>query len=134
MALAVVAGTLYSVTHVAVKGLSASADQSAADVLLSPYLLIAVVGGVLAFFASARSLQIGPAVPVIAVTSIAGNALAVPAGIVVFGDPLGQDAFTVVIRLLAFLAVVAAAAFIPAPTRAAERVRRSPELAGSATA
>lgn len=123
VALAVVAGTLYSVTHVAVKALSGSADQAAADVLLSPYLLIAVLGGVLAFFASARSLQIGPAVPVIAVTSIAGNALAVPAGIVVFGDPLGTDAFTVAVRSLAFLAVVAAAAFIPAPTKAAGELR-----------
>jgi hypothetical protein len=79
-----------------------------------------VVGGVVAFFASARSLQLGPAVPVIAVTSIAGNASAIPAGIVVFGDPLGSDTFTVVVRTVAFLLVVAAAALIPAPTRAAD--------------
>ena len=56
-----------------------------------------------AFFASARSLQIGPAVPVIAVTAIAGNASAIPAGIVVFGDPLGSDAITVIVRVVAFL-------------------------------
>ena len=123
VALALAAGTLYAVTHVAVKGLSGNADQSLGAVLLNPYLLVVIVGGVIAFFASARSLQLGPAVPVIAVTSIAGNALAVPAGVIVFGDPLGDDAFTVAVRLLAFLAVVAAAAFIPAPTRAAKRLR-----------
>ena len=85
-----------------------------------------MLGGVVAFFASARSLQIGPAVPVIAVTSIASNASAIPAGVVVFGDPLGADAPTVALRSLAFLLVVAAAALIPAPTRAAGMDREPP--------
>jgi hypothetical protein len=80
-----------------------------------------------AFFASARSLQIGPAVAVIAVTAIAGNASAIPAGIIVFGDPPGSDAFTVVVRTLAFLLVVAAAALIPAPVHAADEQTPEPE-------
>jgi drug/metabolite transporter (DMT)-like permease len=113
------AGLLFTITHVAVKALSGKVDTSVAEVLLSPYLYVAILGGVAAFFASARSLQIGPAVPVIAVTSIAGNASAIPAGIVVFGDPLGSHTFEVVIRVLAFVLVVVAAALIPAPTRAA---------------
>jgi drug/metabolite transporter (DMT)-like permease len=117
--LGVTAGLLFTVTHVAVKALSGAVDRGMADIVLSPFLLIAVLGGVAAFFASARSLQIGPAVPVIAVTSIASNASAIPAGVVVFGDPLGADAPTVALRSLAFLLVVAAAALIPAPTRAA---------------
>jgi drug/metabolite transporter (DMT)-like permease len=117
--LAVAAGLLFTVTHVAVKALSGTVDRGATEVMLSPYLLIAVLGGCVAFFASARSLQIGPAVPVIAVTSIASNASAIPAGVVVFGDPLGADAPTVAARSLAFVLVVAAAALIPAPTRAA---------------
>jgi hypothetical protein len=83
-----------------------------------------VAGGIAAFFASARSLQLGPAVPVIAVTSIAGNASAIPAGIVVFGDPLGSDAVAVAVRSFAFVLVVVAAALIPAPTRAAAAARR----------
>ncbi len=81
----------------------------------------------MAFFASARSLQIGPAVPVIAVTAIAGNASAIPAGIIVFGDPLGSEALTVVVRTVAFLLVVAAAALIPAPVRATEASEPEPE-------
>jgi hypothetical protein len=88
-------------------------------VLLSPYLYVAILGGVAAFFASARSLQIGPAVPVIAVTSVAGNASAIPAGVIVFGDPLGSHALEVAVRVFAFLLVIVAAALIPAPTRAA---------------
>lgn len=117
--LGVAAGLLFTVTHVAVKALSGTVDRGIADIVLSPFLLIAVLGGVVAFFASARSLQIGPAVPVIAVTSIASNASAIPAGVIVFGDPLGADAPTVALRSFAFLLVVAAAALIPAPTRAA---------------
>jgi drug/metabolite transporter (DMT)-like permease len=113
------AGLLFTTTHVAVKALTGKIDTTVAEVLLSPYLYIAVLGGVAAFFASARSLQIGPAVPVIAVTAIAGNASAIPAGIVVFGDPLGGDTLEIVVRTLAFLLVIGAAALIPAPTRAA---------------
>jgi drug/metabolite transporter (DMT)-like permease len=113
------AGLLFTITHVAVKALSGKVDTTVAEVLLSPYLYVAILGGVVAFFASARSLQIGPAVPVIAVTSIAGNASAIPAGIVVFGDPVGSHTFEVVVRMLAFLLVIVAAALIPAPTRAA---------------
>jgi multidrug transporter EmrE-like cation transporter len=117
--LGLAAGLLFTVTHVAVKAMTGKTDNSLLQAIVNPYILLAIAGGVAAFFASARSLQIGPAVPVIAVTSIAGNASAIPAGIVVFGDPLGNSAMVVGLRTLAFLLVVAAAALIPAPTRAA---------------
>jgi drug/metabolite transporter (DMT)-like permease len=117
--LGLAAGLLFTTTHVAVKALTGKIDTTVAEVLLSPYLYLAILGGVAAFFASARSLQIGPAVPVIAVTAIAGNASAIPAGIVVFGDPVGNQTFHVAIRMLAFLLVIGAAALIPAPVRAA---------------
>jgi drug/metabolite transporter (DMT)-like permease len=125
--LAVAAGLLFTTTHVAVKALSGKIDAGISELLLSPYLYVAIAGGVVAFFASARSLQIGPAVPVIAVTAIAGNASAIPAGVVVFGDPLGSEALTVVVRVVAFLLVIAAAALIPAPTRAAGEPEPEPE-------
>jgi drug/metabolite transporter (DMT)-like permease len=117
--LGVAAGLLFTVTHVAIKAASGKLDTSAVELLATPWLPLALAGGIAAFFASARSLQIGPAVPVIAVTSVAGNASAIPAGIVVFGDPLGGDALIIVLRCLAFLLVTAAAAAIPAPVRAA---------------
>jgi drug/metabolite transporter (DMT)-like permease len=118
------AGLLFTTTHVAVKALTGKIDTTVAEVLVSPYLYVAILGGVAAFFASARSLQIGPAVPVIAVTSIAGNASAIPAGIIVFGDPVGHDALVVAVRMVAFLLVIAAAALIPAPVRLARGRRR----------
>jgi drug/metabolite transporter (DMT)-like permease len=125
--LGIAAGLLFTSTHVAVKALSGKVDAGIAEILLSPYLYVAIAGGVVAFFASARSLQIGPAVPVIAVTAIAGNASAIPAGIVVFGDPLGSETLTVVVRVVAFLLVIAAAALIPAPTRATGDPEPEPE-------
>jgi drug/metabolite transporter (DMT)-like permease len=126
--LGLAAGLLFTTTHVAVKALSGKIDTTVAEVFVSPYLYLALLGGIAAFFASARSLQIGPAVPVIAVTSIAGNASAIPAGMIVFGDPLGRDTFEVLIRTVAFLLVIGAAALIPAPTRAARIGRRHRRL------
>jgi drug/metabolite transporter (DMT)-like permease len=129
--LGVAAGLLFTVTHVAVKAATGKFDTSAAELLATPYLPIALAGGIAAFFASARSLQIGPAVPVIAITSVAGNASAIPAGIIVFGDPLGDDAAMVVLRSLAFLLVTAAAAAIPAPVRATSEASPPPTMTSS---
>jgi drug/metabolite transporter (DMT)-like permease len=118
--LGLAAGLLFTMTHVAVKALTGKIDTTVAEVLMSPYLYMAILGGIVAFFASARSLQIGPAVPVIAVTAIAGNASSIPAGIIVFGDPVGSHTPEIAVRMLAFVLVIGAAALIPAPVRATE--------------
>ena len=60
--------------------------------LVSPWLLVAAAGSVAAFYASARSLQDGEAVPVIAITGTAANISCIAGGIIVFGDPLAGDA------------------------------------------
>jgi drug/metabolite transporter (DMT)-like permease len=120
------AGVLFSVTHVAIKALTGEVDGPAG--LLSPWTPVVVLGGAVAFFASARSLQIGRPVPVIASTSIAGNGTAIVAGVVVFGDPIGSDPLLAAARIAAFGLLVLAAAFMPGPIRAAkegrERTRR----------
>ena len=111
--LGVAAGLLFTVSHVAVK--AATGDTVLAAL---PFVGVAVAAGIGAFFASARSLQVGEGVAVIAVTSIASNASSIPAGVVVFGDPLGEGAGLIALRSLAFVLVVVAAALIPGPTRA----------------
>lgn len=115
--LGVASGLLFTVSHVAVK--AATGNVSAGVLHAAPFVLVALAAGICAFFASARSLQIGEGVAVIAVTSIASNASAIPAGIVVFGDPLGQGS-SIVLRCLAFVLVVIAATLIPGPTRSGE--------------
>ena len=88
-------------------------------VLLSPWLGVTVLASVIAFYASARGLQTGEAVPVIAATSVAANVSNIAGGILVFGDPLPGDALGLVIQGLAFAMVVVAAA-----ARAAAGARR----------
>ena len=114
--LGVAAGLLFTVSHIAVKAASGASFWHAV-----PFVLIALGAGISAFFASARSLQVGEAVAVIAVTSIASNASSIPAGVVVFGHPLGEGA-TLALRCAAFVLVVIAAALIPGPTRSREPV------------
>jgi hypothetical protein len=114
------AGLMFTVSHIGIKALTKNASFSDPSTLLTPWTPLIVGAFVVAFFASARSLQVGPAVPVIAVTSAISNASAIAAGIVVFGDPLGSNGFVVAARIAAFLLVVVAVTLMPAPVRAAE--------------
>ena len=72
----------------------------------------ALVASVGAFYASARGLQLGPGVEVIAITSVAANLTAIVGGILVFRDPVGTGALEISGRMLAFSLVVAGAALI----------------------
>jgi hypothetical protein len=71
----------------------------------------------LAFYASARGLQLGPGVAVIAFTSVAANLAAIMGGILVLRDPIGIGAPAIVARVLAFGLVIVGAALMPAPVR-----------------
>ena len=115
------AGVMLGVSDVALKAL---ADAVPADFLaiVSPWTAVAAVAAVLSFFALARSLQIGDAIGVIVVSSVAANAAAIVGGVLVFGDPMGSDALAIAARSAAFAAVIAAAALIPAaPQQHAQR-------------
>ena len=80
-------------------------------VLALAILVLSLVG----LLVSARSLQIGPAVPVIAVTATTANLVTIASGPVVFGEPLPGDPLALTLRLLAFALVVGAAALTPPP-------------------
>jgi hypothetical protein len=82
---------------------------------------------VVAFFASARSLQLGPGLVVIALTSVAANVVAISGGILVFHDPIGTGPTQIVERLLAFCFVVIGAGLMPTPPRA-KRDRRTAHI------
>ena len=77
-----------------------------------------MLASIVAFYASARGLQDGEAVPVIAVTGTAANIAGIAGGIVVFGDPMAASPSGVVLQALAFVLVVVASALMPAPMRA----------------
>jgi drug/metabolite transporter (DMT)-like permease len=114
------AGILFGVSDVAIKALTGAAGTAGAiGVLLSPWLLTCIAASVIAFYASARGLQKGEAVPVITLTSAAANVTAISGGILVFGDPMPNDPLGIVIQSFAFVLVIVAAALTPAPLRAA---------------
>jgi hypothetical protein len=122
--LGIAAGLGFGISDVAVKALSG--DLQAGPVgLLSPWSAVIVTAAVFSFFASARSLQIGDGVAVIAVTSVAANLSTIIAGLAVFGDRLGNSALVIGVRLAAFALILVGAALIPAPVRAGEALEES---------
>ena len=113
------AGALFGVSDVALKWLTQAAPGPLLG-LVSPWTLTALIAGVISFYASARSLQIGEAVEVIAITSVAANLAAIIGGILVFHEPIGSGPAGITLRVLAFCLVIAGAGLMPAPVRAAE--------------
>jgi len=113
------AGVLFGVSDTSIKALTGiTGAHGIVGLVLSPWLLVAILASVVAFYASARALQDGEAVPVIAVTGTAANIAGIAGGILVFGDPVAASPAGVVLQALAFVLVIVAAALMPAPTRA----------------
>jgi hypothetical protein len=118
--LAAAAGILFGVSDTAIKALTGiTGAHGIVGLALSPWLAVAVAASIVAFYASARALQDGEAVPVIAVTGTAANIAGIAGGIVVFGDPMAASTTGVVLQALAFVLVIVASALMPAPVRAA---------------
>ena len=106
------AGILFGVSDVAIKALTGGD-------IFSVWLIVAALASVIAFYASARGLQDGEAVPVIAATSTAANVSCIAGGIIVFGDPMPGDTLGIVVQLVAFSLVIVASLLTPPPVRAA---------------
>jgi drug/metabolite transporter (DMT)-like permease len=118
--LAAAAGVLFGVCNIAVKALTGVAGADGViGIVASPWLWVALVGSAAAFYASARSLQDGEAVAVIAITGTAANIATIGGGIIVFGDPMPGDALGIAVQTLAFVLVIVASALTPGPVRAA---------------
>jgi hypothetical protein len=112
-------GILFGVSDVAIKAISGLVGTSGVLALLSPWTAVTVAASIAAFYASAKGLQDGDAVPVIAITGTAANVAGIVGGIIVFGDPLAANPFALVIEFLAFALVLVAAWLTPGPVRAA---------------
>jgi drug/metabolite transporter (DMT)-like permease len=112
------AGVLFGISDVAIKALTGL--DGPLTVLLSPWLAFTLMASVIAFYTSARALQDGEAVPVIAATSTAANVSCILGGILVFGDPMPGDTLGIALQVLAFALVCVAALVTPPPMRAAE--------------
>ena len=111
-------GILFGVSDIAIKAISGMVGAHGVLGLVSPWTAVTVVASIAAFYASAKGLQDGEAVPVIAVTGTSANVAGIVGGIIVFGDPLSGHPLTLLAECLAFALVVFAAWLTPAPVRA----------------
>jgi hypothetical protein len=117
--LAVSAGLLWGASDVSIKALSGHLDNGALG-WIHPLALVILTASLVGLAVSARSLQVGDAVPVIALTSATANLCTITAGPVVFGEPLPNDPLALAVRVLAFALVIVASAMTPPPLRAVE--------------
>lgn len=115
--LAAAAGLQWGASDITIK--AATGDLGAGVLVLAPLVVVITVLSLVGLVTSARSLQIGDAVPVIAVTSAAANLCTIASGLIVFGEPLPAGAGAVALRLAAFALVVLAATLTPGPVGAA---------------
>lgn len=122
-------GVLFGVSDVAIKALTGLAGNAGWLGLVSPWLLVCIAASVVAFYASAKGLQDGEAVSVIAITGTAANISCIAGGIIVFGDPMAGDALGIVVQAVAFIMVVVASALMPAPLSSVETARAGAPVA-----
>jgi drug/metabolite transporter (DMT)-like permease len=113
-------GALFGVSDIALKYLTHAVGGGVLE-LISPWTFAALAASVVAFYASARGLQLGPGVEVIALTAVAANLTAIIGGILVFRDPIGTGPVAITGRLIAFGLIIGGAALIPAPVRVGRR-------------
>jgi hypothetical protein len=114
--LAASAGLLWAMSDTSIKALSSQLSSLGVAVVLQPLALVVLIASLVGLLISARSLQLGDAVPMIAITSAAANLTTIAAGPIVFGEPLPASRLGLVVRLLAFAFVIVAAALTPPPT------------------
>ena len=120
VALGASAGLFWAASDTAIKAQTGTFGENLVEVFIHPLVLLIVVASFIGLTVSAKSLQLGKAVPVIAMTTVAANALTIASGPIVFGDPLPEDTLGQIARVAAFVLVLGAAALTPAPVRAAE--------------
>ena len=113
-ALAVSAGLLWGASDIAIKAASDHTDLGL-GLVVHPLAFVILTLSLVGLLVSARSLQLGPVVPVIALTSASANILTIASGPTVFGEPLPEEPLALLVRLAAFALVITAAAMTPPP-------------------
>jgi drug/metabolite transporter (DMT)-like permease len=116
--LAVLAGTLIAFAGIAIKGLFGAGGISIA--VIAPWIVLTVLCGALAQYATVAALQGGQAIETIGLIGLVANATQISGGVLVFGDPLSADPLGLGLQVTAFAMVCASALLLP--SRAASRL------------
>jgi hypothetical protein len=115
--LAVSAGLLWAASDTSIKALSSHLSHLGFGVAVHPLAFVILIASLVGLLISARSLQLGDAIPMIALTSAAANLTTIAAGPIVFAEPLPASRIGLVVRILAFAFVIVAAALTPPPNQ-----------------
>jgi drug/metabolite transporter (DMT)-like permease len=113
--LALGAGLLWGGSDVTIKAASGDLIDRWLLAFLTPEAAAITVLSLIGLVVSARSLQIGPTIAVIAITSAAANVVTIAAGPIVFSEPLPDGTGALIARLAGFAAVIAGAVLTPGP-------------------
>jgi drug/metabolite transporter (DMT)-like permease len=108
---AAIAGILFALAGVAIKGLTGASDVSIA--VLAPWIGLTVLAGALAQYAAAAALQRGGAIETIGLMGLVANGAQIAGGILVFGDPLAANPLGLALQATAFAMVCSSALLIP---------------------
>jgi hypothetical protein len=113
--LALGAGLLWGGSDVTIKAASGDLIDRWLLALLTPEAAAITILSLIGLVVSARSLQLGPTIAVIAITSAAANVVTIAAGPIVFSEPLPDGTGALLARLAGFAAVIAGAVLVPGP-------------------
>jgi drug/metabolite transporter (DMT)-like permease len=106
-------GALWGSSDVTIKAVTGRFDDGTLHALLSPLVAVVITLSLVSLVVSARSLQLGPPVAVIAMTAAAGNIVTILSGFVVFHEPLPSGSVGITLRIAALTLVIVAAALTP---------------------
>ena len=119
--LAAIAGILFALAGIAIKGLTGAGGISVP--VLGLWVLITVIAGVLAQYAAATALQRGGAIETIGLIGLVANAAQIAGGVLVFGDPLSTNPLGLSLQFTAFGMVCASALLIPERLSPSQQLR-----------
>jgi drug/metabolite transporter (DMT)-like permease len=109
--LAVIAGTLFAIAGIAIKGLLGARNMSI--VVIAPWVLLILLAGILAQYVAAAALQRGGAIETVGLMGLVANAAQIVGGVLVFGDPLSTHPVGLTLQAAAFAMVCGSALLIP---------------------
>ncbi len=110
--LATLAGLLFALAGIAIKGLTGGAGDSLA--LIAPLVVLTILCGGLAQYVAVAALQLGGAIETIGLMGLVANATQIVGGVLVFGDPLSSNPVGIVLQVGAFAMVCLSALLMPA--------------------
>jgi multidrug transporter EmrE-like cation transporter len=110
--LAVLAGLLFALAGIAIKGLTGTGAGSLS--LIVPLVAVTLLCGALAQYTAVAALQLGGAIETIGLMGLIANAVQILGGVLVFGDPLSPGPLGITLQITAFAMVCLSALLLPA--------------------